>query len=157
MTTRSTKHYSADNVAKYFIYLASRPVEGGTEEREGITNLKLQKVLYFAQAYYLAKIGKKLFGDHIEAWSYGPVVPSIYRKYKTYGSNSIIFTQDDSSVPDEVKLILNKIWDIFGGYSASRLVDITHAHTPWKEAHASSSKIISVSALKEYYTPLLNK
>ena len=80
MTTKHT--YTANNVAKYLIYLASQEFVGDNKEREGITNLKLQKVLYFVQAYYLAKLNRPLFPDNIEAWEYGPVIPSVYRKYK---------------------------------------------------------------------------
>lgn len=158
MATRTTKApYDAENVAKYLIYLASQEFVGDNKEREGITNLKLQKVLYFAQAYYLAKFGKPLFNNKIEAWEYGPVVPDVYRKFKRQVSNTIILEEDKSSLTEEDKEILKKVWDIFGGYSASRLVDIVHAHTPWKEANASTNKVISHKVLKEYYSPLLNK
>lgn len=155
MTKKTT--YTADNVAKYLIYLASRELVGDNQEREGITNLKLQKVLYFVQAYYLAKLNRPIFSDNIEAWEYGPVVPSIYRKYRSNVSNPIILEEDKSSLSEEDKKMVRKIWDTFGGYSASRLVDITHAHSPWKEANKTSSQIISHKSLKEYYTPLLNK
>lgn len=158
MTIRAIKSpYTAENVAKYLIYLASQAFVGDNKEREGITNLKLQKMLYFAQAYYLSKIGKPFFSDDIEAWAYGPAVSDVYRKYKSRGSNPIICEEDKSSLSDEDKKILKKIWGTFGGYSASKLVDITHAHTPWKEANKSTSKIISHKAIKEYYAPLLNK
>jgi len=149
--------YSATNVANYFIYLASQTFIDDNEEREGITNLKLQKILYFAQAYYLAKFNKPLFSNNIEAWEYGPVIPDVYRKFKKYGSNSIILEEDESSLSEKDKEILSKeIWETFGGYSVSRLVDITHAHTPWKDAYASEDKIISNKSLGEYYRPLLN-
>ncbi|MDO8590504.1 MAG: DUF4065 domain-containing protein [bacterium] len=158
MTTRAVKSpYTAENVAKYLVYLASQEFVGDNEEREGITNLKLQKVLYFAQAYYLSKIGRPLFSDNIEAWEYGPVVPNVYRKFRFNESNPIICKEDKSSVSGEDKEVLKKIWGTFGGYSASKLVDITHAHTPWKEANKSTSKVISRKAIKEYYAPLLNK
>jgi len=158
MTTRAIKSpYTAENVAKYLIYLASQAFVGDNKEREGITNLKLQKVLYLAQAYYLSKIGKPLFSDTIEAWEYGPVIPDVYHKFKSKGSNPIIYEEDKSSLSDEDKEILQKIWGSFGGYSASKLVDITHAHTPWKEAHESKNRVISHKAIKEYYAPLLNK
>lgn len=114
-------------------------------------------MLYFAQAYYLSKIGKPLFSDNIEAWEYGPVVPDVYRKFRSNGSNPIICEEDKSSLADEDKETLKKIWGTFGGYSASKLVDIAHAHTPWKEANKSASQIISHKAIKEYYAPLLNK
>ena len=158
MTTRTIKtSYTAENVAKYLIYLASQASVGDNKEREGITNLKLQKVLYFAQAYYLSKIGKPLFSDNIEAWEYGPVIPDVYHKFKSKGSNPIICEEDKSSLSDDDKEILKKVWGTFGGYSASKLVDIAHAHTPWKEANKSASKVISHKAIKEYYAPLLNK
>lgn len=154
----TTKHlYTADNVAKYLIYLASQEFVGDNEEREGITNLKLQKMLYFVQAYYLAKLGKPLFSDKIEAWDYGPVIPGVYQKYKTNKSNPIIEEKDHSSLSDKDKKVVKKVWNSFGGYSASRLVDITHAHTPWKEANESVNKVISHKVIKEYYAPLLNK
>lgn len=155
MTKKVT--YTADNVAKYLIYLASQELVGDNQEREGITNLKLQKVLYFVQAYYLAKLNHPLFSDNIEAWEYGPVVPSVYRKYRSNISDPIISDKDKSSLSEEDKETVKKIWNIFGGYSASKLVDITHAHTPWKEANKTPSQVISHKSLKEYYAPLLNK
>ena len=155
MTNKTT--YTADNVAKYLVYLASQAFVGDNQEREGITNLKLQKVLYFAQAYYLAKLGRPLFSDTIEAWEYGPVVPSVYGRYRGNGSNPIISGEDKSSIAEEDKETIQKIWNTFGSYSASKLVDITHAHTPWKNAYQTPSKVISRRALKEYYIPLLTK
>ncbi len=158
MTLRAAKApYSADNVAEYLIYLSSQAVVGDNKEREGITNLKLQKVLYLAQAYYLAKLGRPLFSDKIEAWEYGPVVPVVYRKFKTNGSNPIIFENDKSTLLEEDKELVKKVWDSFGGYSASRLVDITHAHTPWREAYKAKDKTIPHKSIKDYYTPLLTK
>jgi len=158
MTSHAIKSpYTADNVAKYLIYLASLGFVGDNKEREGITNLKLQKILYFAQAYYLGKLGKPLFSDPIEAWDYGPVVSSVYHAYKSKGSNPIISESDQSEILSEDKEMIKKIWDTFGAYSASRLVDIAHAHSPWKEANMSSDKVISHKAIADYYNPLLNK
>lgn len=156
-TQRKKRLYSATNVAKYFIYLASQTFIDDNKEREGITNLKLQKILYFAQAYYLAKFNKPLFNNNIEAWEYGPVIPDVYRRFKKYGSKPIILEEDESSLSEKDKeILLKEIWETFGGYSVSRLVDITHAHTPWKDAYASKDKIISNKSLGEYYRPLLN-
>lgn len=155
MTKKAT--YSAENVAKYFVYLASRTPVGDNKEREGITNLKLQKVLYFAQAYFLAKLDRPLFTDRIEAWAYGPVIPTVYRKYRANKSNPLIDEEDKSTITDEDKKVLERIWETFGGYSAGKLVDITHGHTPWKDAYKSPTQVISNKSLKEYYSPLLNK
>jgi uncharacterized phage-associated protein len=158
MTTQPIKSpYRALNVAKHFIYLASQVFVGDNKEREGITNLKLQKILYFAQAYYLAKLGKPLFSDAIEAWEYGPVVPAVYKKYRKYVSDSIIIEKDEVALSPEDRDNLKRIWDLFGGYSAGRLVEIAHAHTPWKSAYDSQNKVISQKSIGDYYAPLLNK
>lgn len=156
MTNTNVKTYTAENVAKYFIFLSSKVV-GDNREREGITNLKLQKVLYFAQAYFVAKLERTLFRDKIEAWEYGPVIPTVYHKYKGSGNQPIVTEIDGSSIQDTDKKILEMVWGNFGGYSASRLVDISHAHKPWKEAFGSGSNEISRESLAEYYAPLLNK
>jgi uncharacterized phage-associated protein len=156
MTTQTTKSpYKAENVANFLIYLASQ--ENKEEEREGISNLKLQKVLYFAQAYYLAKLGRPIFIEELEAWQFGPVVPEVYRKFKHYGNKPIIFEDDKSTISEEDREVLKMVWDEFGGYSASRLVDIVHSHAPWKEASISVDKIISQKTIKDYYGPVLNK
>ena len=158
MTTQLIKSpYSAENVAKHFIYLASQVFVGDNKEREGITNLKLQKILYFAQAYYLAKLSRPLFSEKIEAWEYGPVVPVVYDLYKKNGNGTILLEKDEASISVEDKENLKRIWDLFGGYSAGRLVDIAHAHSPWREAYNSEDKTISHKSIGEYYTPLLNK
>jgi uncharacterized phage-associated protein len=157
MASQKTSQYSADNVAKYLIYLASQVFVGDNKEREGVTNLKLQKLLYFAQAYYLGKLGKPLFNDPIEAWEYGPVVPVVYKKYRKYSNKPIVKEKDESNLSESDKEQLKNVWELFGGYSAGRLVDIAHAHSPWKDAHASSDKTISHKAISEYYAPLLNK
>lgn len=154
----ANKIYNVNDIANYFIYLASNTRIGDDEkEVEGITNLKLQKVLYFAQAYFLAKKHKSLFKDDIEAWEYGPVIPSVYHKYKKYGSQPIIKVSIVDKISDTDKKMLDEIWEVFGGYSASRLVDMTHAHSPWKEARDRSNNIITKKSMEEYYSDLLNK
>lgn len=146
--------YKAEEVAKYFIFLSSRLIG---EEREGVTNLKLQKILYFAQAYFVAKLNRTLFSDPIEAWNYGPVVGTIYHKYKENKNQPIILEMDDANISESDKVMLSKIWDLFGGYSASRLVDMTHEHKPWKTAFNGKLKEISIESLRDYYSPMLNK
>lgn len=147
--------YKAENVAKYIIFLASQKDQ--EESREGVTNLKLQKVLYLTQAYYLAKVGRPLFCEKIEAWSYGPVIREVYNIYKSNASNPIIQENDQSDIVEEDKEIIKQVWGLFGGYSASKLVDIVHSHLPWRESIVSNDKIISHKSIKDYYAPLLNK
>ena len=68
------------DVALYFLFRA-RELEAG----DTISNLKMQKLLYYAQGHFLATYKKPLFDDKIEAWKYGPVVKEVYDKFKIYG------------------------------------------------------------------------
>ena len=73
----------AHDVAKYFVSLVDE------EAGDSISNLKLQKLLYYAQGAHLALRDEPLFGEPIEAWTHGPVVPSVYRQYKQHGGEPI--------------------------------------------------------------------
>lgn len=98
-----------------------------------ITNLKLQKVLYYIQGYFYSEFGRAAFCDELCAWTYGPVVPLAYYEYHLFGSAPL-------SVNKEVKLfanreerrIIDKIIDKCKGIPSSRLVSMTHDETPWK-------------------------
>jgi uncharacterized phage-associated protein len=155
---RNHTQYTAQQVANYVIYLASQEEVGDYGEREGITNLKLQKILYFLQAYFLAKEERVLFSEEIHAWKHGPVIPQIYGEYKNYGSNPIIKEIDTSEIETEDKMLIQKLWDQFGDYSAHKLVEMTHAHQPWKKAYDGTGQdtIIPKQELAEYYAPLFN-
>ncbi len=108
----------AEDVAKFFIqYYDDNDVL--------ITNLMLNKLLYFAQGHHLAEYGKPLFGETIEAWKYGPVVPSVYRKYKLYGKDPIHndgrFDCRNLFSDDAMSLLLD-VAEYYMDYSSSKLV-----------------------------------
>lgn len=69
--------YKVIDIANQLLVKAYRASDG-----ELMTNLKLQKMLYYQQGFHLAYFGTPLFDDEIEAWMYGPVVPSVYNHYK---------------------------------------------------------------------------
>lgn len=146
--------YSAEIVADYFILLsASKNVDENVSE--GVTPLKLQKLLYFAQAASLVLHSTKIFNEDIQAWKYGPVVSSIYHKYKTNPNEPITIPSGDySKVTDnQTKDIIEGIWELFGKYSAEELVEITHNHDPWQKIYKEGeNRTIPVELLKEYYT-----
>lgn len=73
--------YSALNIAKYII-------DKCTRERYPVSNLQLQKILYYIQREFL-QLGTKAFSEEIEAWQFGPVVPAVYRQYCGFGALSI--------------------------------------------------------------------
>lgn len=99
------------------------------------TNLTLQKLVYFAQGYALGMLGHPLFADDIEAWTYGPVVPKLYRPLKRYGSNHV--TED---LPTRGLIldgnpsagVIRKVTDDLSGLSESQLMRLSCADgSPW--------------------------
>lgn len=152
--------YSARDVANWFIAKANEGYStesADTEHKEypeSISHLKLQKLLYFAQAAHLALEGSKLFEDKIEAWAFGPVVLSVYQDFRQYGNKPIQEPKNKkykTVITLSDRKFLEQIWEIFGKFSASRLVDITHGHRPWQSAYKAKNKEITSKVLKEYY------
>lgn len=124
------KTYKAIDIAKYIIKKAQ-------DSDNPVTNLKLQKLLYYAQGWYLANFGKALFSDPIEAWKYGPVVPSVYQLYKECGSQPIsesITRKDLQDLDQTTKNFLDELWEVYGKYSSGDLINATHSETPWRVA-----------------------
>lgn len=117
-----------------------------------ISNLKLQKILYFVQAEYLVATGMPCFREEIEAWDFGPVVPEVYREYKIFGSGNIpIFIIERNVLLDDG--LINGMVDECAKYTPSQLVEITHKQTPWMEAYRHGmNRIISKDAIKEYFS-----
>lgn len=74
--------YDAVSIARFVINYSNK-------QEYGISNLKLQKIMYFIQAYFLITQDKPCFSDDIEAWDFGPVVPAAYHEFKQFGSGNI--------------------------------------------------------------------
>ena len=89
-----TNTYRALDIAKYII-------NHEHEEGREISNLRLQKLLYFIQAKFIVETGKPCFSDPIEAWDFGPVVTSVYHEYKLFGSFDIASTDTAVSIDEE--------------------------------------------------------
>lgn len=151
-----TAPVQAMDVAKCFVKIANAKIigtdENGTPVAEGITNLKLQKMLYFAQATHLALFDRPLFRDEIEAWSLGPVVPAVYHVFKG-AQNAPIDPGVGEINNQEVENFLKVVWELFGKYSASELVDMTHRHKPWADVYQKNVKNIPISqdSIRAYY------
>jgi uncharacterized phage-associated protein len=140
---------SAIDIASYFIELASNINEND------LTNLKLQKLLYFAQGKYLSKYDAPLFKENIEAWPLGPVVREVYNEYKGCGAFPItvfdIKVKHTKNIPANIKKFLNEIWEDRGKFSASYLVSLTHKKgTAWYETFKGKGNysVISRDLLK---------
>lgn len=135
------------DVGKYFLAL--------TDEEAGdlISNLKLQKLVYYAQGFCLAIFDKALFSEQIEAWQHGPVVPELYHEYKKYASGSISKpdTLDLDKFGNDEKELMDEVYEVFGQFSALRLRAMTHEEQPWKLV-SETAGVISHESMKEYFT-----
>lgn len=143
--------YDAIEIAKFIIYYC-------IVRNIPLSNLKLQKLLYFVQAFYLVKFGKSCFKDEIQAWDFGPVVPSVYHVFKQFGAGNIpyvvpnIYDVRDRISKYDQKSILT-VLNVFAKYSASDLVKITHRQKPWKDVYKPNHHniIITPESIKEYF------
>ncbi len=140
------------NAARYFII---RAYEDGIEAE--MTNMKVQKLLYYAQSVHLALYDEPLFKEEIQAWRYGPVCPPAYVFYSEFEAKQLPIPSQEllSQISSEKKEILEEIWGYFGGYHAYRLSNMTHEEFPWKKARkalppqASSTEPILLNDMKE--------
>lgn len=159
--------YRAMQIANYIVHLASK-------KGMDVTNLQIQKILYYLQAKTLVYNGRPLFKENIEKWRLGPVIPEVYHEYKLYGSQPIdeistemIFDDETFNVEfvefDENDIDAETRDDISGaiitllGKDAFELVDLTHEHTPWKQLReriedGEKGLKYSVEELYDYFT-----
>jgi len=136
---------NAQDVANYFLFMA------GHDEEDLISNLKLQKLLYYAQGFNLALLDTPLFDNQIEKWTHGPVVPDVYHQYKSFGNNPIDCPDEFSNeaFSPETLGLLEEVWSVFGQYTASALRNISHQEIPWK--NADERGVISHESMKEFF------
>ena len=141
----------AREVANYFL---KKQEESSSKQR--ITNLKVQKLCYYAQGFALAKLGRPLFSDNIEKWTFGPVVSSLYWEYKRYGYSPLPIPNEDLDLnrfTPEVRHILDTVNSVYGVFSATQLKNMTHMESPWLETEDGAA--ITYQKLKAYFEPLV--
>lgn len=143
--------YDVLDVSRYVINYSNK-------KKYGISNLKLQKVLYFIQVYFLINTanGKRCFHEKIEAWDFDPVVPKVYREYKRYGSTNIptmeSYLDSDNMISEEDSKRIDIVVDVFSDFSATDLVTLTHNHDPWKDAYVPHmDNEITVDSIRKYF------
>lgn len=108
--------------------------------RYEMTNLKLNKLAYFAQAVCLRQHDKPLFDDEIQAWAYGPVEPMVYHAFSSYGSDVIHAPQDKAECPPLVEQVVDKVMSAYGPLTAFDLVRLSHRDgSAWKHAYRADA------------------
>lgn len=133
-----------------------------------VTNKKLQKLVYYAYAWYIvennenANITNVLFHDRPEAWVHGPVFPTLYDRYKENGRNEIATPDEILEIDKEISEFLDEILAVFGPFDGDQLELMTHNELPWQKARGSaesdeiSTNLIDLQYIYIYYTSLSN-
>ena len=120
--------YSAIDIAKKIV-CRTDVLHGDT-----ISNLKLQKLLYYMQGFHLAWFGTPLFNERIEAWTYGPVVPVVFQEFKRYKQRAINPERysDSLVLSGEEQQLFDRVYNEYNRFSAVTLMNMTHTEGPWK-------------------------
>lgn len=143
--------FEVDLIAKWFI--ARNKCDNDLEiSDEPISNLKLQKLLYYAQGCTLALKDTPLFNDDFEAWEHGPAIPKVYNKYFQVETNGIVFDEiieDLDLVNQKTFNILENVYITFSQYSAWKLCEMSRQETPWLTTNKND--IIPKDCIKKYF------
>lgn len=150
MTTSEKSTYGILDVASYFL------------SKESMTNKKLQKLTYYAEAWHQALIGGSLVNDsEFQAWVHGPVSPALYGAYKDHGWNEISKMEEPIVTFDETTAeLLDSVWDTYGDQDGNSLEALTHSEPPWRNARMGyadneNSKVpIDAEDMKKYYSSI---
>jgi uncharacterized phage-associated protein len=139
----------ATDIADYFLWLAN-------DTGSFVSNLKLQKLVYYAQAWYLAMHDRPLFDEDFQAWVHGPVIPALFEKYKHFGWKPI--DQDvRPDLPEAIVTYLEEVCDEYFSCDAYELEKMSCMEAPWARAREglardqASENIIHQDWIKEYY------
>lgn len=142
--------YSAESVANSFLDLARR-------DKKSLTNMQLQKLVYIAHGYHLARFGTPLFHNNIHAFEWGPVIPNLYKTLRQYGAGEVRdFIQTDSApIGDDTAAmeIIREVWQDYKEFSGLELSDLTHrAGSPWNETWRTNRfGVIPDELITEHY------
>lgn len=127
--------HSPKSVANYFLELADA-------KGESISPMKLQKLVYYAHGWYAGYTQQPLIDEAVEAWQYGPVIPSLYHEFKRFGAGDIKGkaiefeprgpAEVEAPSDQKIRIFLENVWKSYGGYTGVTLSEMTHAiGTPW--------------------------
>ena len=143
--------FSATQIANWFVARAAR-------DGEVLTNLKLQKLLHVANGWHLHFTSKELFGDQIEAWPYGPVVPTPYHAFKSFGAGGVSLIAPPAELTGTTLKVAEAVWKSYGNIPATTLVAMTHRPgTPWHEVYDDGQgrgSVIQTINIKKHYAEL---
>ena len=138
--------FSAHNVAIYIINWC-------LDHNVPITNLKLQKLLYFVQGEYSRVKGTRLIADDFYAWQLGPVVPNVYAEYSIFSSSTLPSQKQFISFDQEDRCVIDAILQKYARYTTWNLVELSHQQDPWKDQHEifGDKALIPFESIADYF------
>lgn len=133
-----------------------------TERTGEVSAMKLQKLMYYAQAWNLVWEEEPLFANDFQAWANGPVLPTLYARHRgMFKVDSALFADADSgNLTEAERGNVDKVLAFYGDKTAQWLSNLTHQENPWLDARgdlpagASSEAVIPQAAIHEYYSSL---
>lgn len=140
---------SAHDVAAYIL-----------EKRGPMSAMKLQKLVYYAQAWSLVWDDRPLFRERIEAWAHGPVVPELYQEHRGRFEVQDWPRGNPRALDEDARETVDSVLDYYGGRNAQVLSDMTHSEEPWRRARGGlpegerGNAEITLDSLMEYYSSL---
>lgn len=140
---------SAHDVAAYIL-----------EKRRPLSAMKLQKLVYYSQAWSLVWDDRPLFRERIEAWANGPVVRELYDRHRGMFEIHEWPGGDPRALDEDARSTVDAVLEFYGGRNAQTLSDMTHNEEPWKEARRGlpdglrGDSEITLASMAEYYGSL---
>lgn len=147
---------TATAVAQAFLDLAYR-------EGLQLTNMQLQKLVFFAHGAHLAAYGQPLINEPIKAWDFGPVIPSLYEKLRGYGAMAVphLIDQWERIHPNSSDFqAVRSAWKAYGHLDAWTLSDITHQPgSPWEQVWNNGGRYSDIPdyVIQQYYLNRINR
>ena len=125
---------NVSDVVNYLVHLRDEDEKNG--EYYSLSNLKLQKLLYYCQGGHYRWDQEQLIEDaQFQAWRYGPVIPTIYRKFSKYGQNDIPTNTGEYFLENNEKETIAAVWSQLKTMHAYTLVNSSHEETPWRNVY----------------------
>ncbi len=143
--------YKAIEVSQYVVNWCN-------ENHTVITNLKLQKLLYFLQGEFCSLTGERLLDDDFYAWQLGPVIPSVYNSFAMYSSFPLPSRNICLQITDEHKIIIDRILSKYAPIPTWDLVDLSHEQDPWKYNYQifGDKSLIPYQTIERYFKEVNN-
>lgn len=146
-----------EDVALYILQLLS-------QDESEVSAMKLQKICFYVQGWYIAKKGRPLFNHDFQAWRYGPVSPTLYKyhaKKATISLNTTDIPGNIQNISDADKKFIKVIVSLYAEYTGLQLSELSHKQDPWIDArrgipeNSPSTNEITLDSMQDYFSKFL--